>query len=267
MSLFLVGANNIDAVILSKLTTMEVVGLYGAASKLVQAFILFRPAIMHSLFPTLSYLAKEAPERFKTVSQQALKFAVVALSPLALLISVMASEIILFLYREQFAAPDGAAVAALQVLIWVVVPSFVYAILTRALIAAGHEKPTIAVAALSLFTNIGLDLLLIPAWGAAGAAWATLMATGLAVVTSYVLVQRRLFSVDFGPVIARPGLAILCLSIIALALRELPGLLLVPLLLALYLLLLFLLQVTRLEEWLVLWQAVRNRMHRREVRV
>lgn len=258
MSIFMVGVNNLDAVILSKLAPIEVVGLYGAASKLVQAIILCRAAIMNSLFPALSYLSATAPGRFQAVVQQALRLTLVVLLPAALIVSQLSDVIIPFLYKEEFLG----AIAPFSVLIWIIVPSFVYAVLTRALVAGGHEKVTIAVTGLSVMVNVGLDLVLIPRWGAVGAAWATLLSLGLAAVVSYVFVTRRLFWMDFGQMMGKPLLAGLCLSVAAFVLRDLPWLPLVPILLAIYLCLLFLWRITDLNEVLILWQTVRVRLHR-----
>lgn len=180
------------------------------------------------------------------------------LLPAALILSQLSDAIIPFLYKEEFVG----AIAPFSILIWIIVPSFVYAVLTRALVAGGHEKVTIAVNSLSVMANVGLDLVLIPRWGAMGAAWATLLSLGLAVVVSYVFVSQRLFRIDFGQVMGKPLLVGLCLSVVAFALRDLPWLSLVPILLAIYLFLLFLWRITDLNEVLILWQTVRVRLHR-----
>jgi O-antigen/teichoic acid export membrane protein len=263
MSIFLVGANNLDAIFLSKLATMEAVGLYGAASKLVQAIVLIRPAIMHSLFPTLSRLSQEEPIRFRKVGEQAIKLALALLLPLALTITLLAGDLVRLLYGPDFAQ----AVAALRVLIWLVVPSFVYAILTRVLIAGGHEKSTIAVAALSMVTNVGLDVILIPTWGPVGAAWATNISMALAMLVSWILVSRQLFKIHLWTVVGKPVLSALLLGALVVPLHDLPWPLLLILSLCVYVPILFLLRVVEPAEWLALWRALWKRLRRKGAEV
>jgi O-antigen/teichoic acid export membrane protein len=209
MSIFLVGANHVDAVILSKLADQRSVGLYGAALKLVQVIILFRPAILQALFPSMSSLFISAPLRFEQLVETSIRFFLSALIPVAMIVTLWAGPIVSLLYGQDF----QSAALTLQILIWVILPSYAYGTLTRALVASDNEKLTIIVAAISMGSNIALDLLLIPGLGAAGAALASLVTMSLAALLAGWCVWRYVFAFDFWRAFLRPLLIVGLMSV------------------------------------------------------
>lgn len=204
MSIFLVGANHVDAVILSKLADQRAVGLYGAALKLVQVIILFRPAILQALFPSMSSLFVSAPRRFEQLVETSIRFFLSALIPVAMIVTLWAGPIVPLLYGQDF----QNATLTLQIMIWVILPAYAYGTLTRALVASDNEKLTIVVAAISMVSNVALDLLLIPGLGAAGAALASLVTMSLAALLAGWCVWRYVFAFDFWRAFLRPLLLV-----------------------------------------------------------
>lgn len=200
MSIFLVGANHIDAVMLSKLADQRAVGLYGAAFKLVQAIILFRPALLQALFPSMSTLSVSAPAKFQQLTEASIRLFVAILLPVAMVVTLWADRLMPWLYGENF---QGAALT-LQAMVWVIVPSYVYATLTRTLVASNREQQTIVVAAVAMVSNVVLDIVLIPVLGAAGAAIASLITMTLACVLAVWCVVRYAFAFDFKGILLKP---------------------------------------------------------------
>jgi O-antigen/teichoic acid export membrane protein len=200
MSIFLVGANHIDAVMLSKLADQEAVGLYGAAFKLVQAVILFRPAILQALFPSLSAFFVSAPDKFRQLTESSIKFFIGVLVPVAMIITIWADQIVTILYGKSFL---GASLT-LRTLIWVILPSYIYATLTRSLVASNNEKPTIVVAAISMISNVVFDVLLIPILGPTGAAISSLITMSLASALAAWCIYRNVFAFDFRGIFLKP---------------------------------------------------------------
>lgn len=74
-----------------------------------------------------------------------------------------------------FVSAYAPAQAPLHVLLMAVPLEYVNYLLTQSLLAAGHERLYAIGAAACAALNVGVNLLAIPRWGAAGAAWATVM--------------------------------------------------------------------------------------------
>ena len=79
----------------------------------------------------------------------------------------------------------------LQILIWGSIPLFLINIPTQALMAANLALPLARVYGVSVAVNIVVNLLLIPRWGAGGAAVATVLCEWLNLVLVIRLVRRE----------------------------------------------------------------------------
>src|SRR5262249_51354745 len=81
-----------------------------------------------------------------------------------------------------FGGAYTAAEAPLRILLASIPLAYVNALLAQSLVATGRERRYAAGAAVCASVNLGLNLLLIPTWGAAGAAWATIATEGVLLV-------------------------------------------------------------------------------------
>jgi O-antigen/teichoic acid export membrane protein len=203
MSVFLVGANNIDALLLSRLGSLAEVGLYGAAYKLVQAAIIFRPILMRSLFPSMVRSAASTPQ-LRQLVHHTLRSLFMLLVPVPVLLTILAGPLIQLLYSDEF---SGAA-WVLQVLSWSILLSFLSVALHRVILAANQERAALKISIVAMVVNLGMDLVLIPDLGARGAAIASLLALFASLLVSWIWVSRQLFPIEFIPVVGRPALGL-----------------------------------------------------------
>jgi O-antigen/teichoic acid export membrane protein len=112
--------------------------------------------------------------------------------------------------------------------------------LSRVLIAGQRERDNIRVAAAGTVLNVALNLLLIPRWGAVGAAASSLATIIMALIITAVLIHRQLFRLDMGKTFGKALLALLPVAVLALyaertAWPPLIHWLLLPLLIGVYL--------------------------------
>jgi O-antigen/teichoic acid export membrane protein len=204
MSIFLVGANNVDVFLLSKLGSIGEAGLYGAAFKLVQAVILLRPNLMNSLFPTLVQSASDIP-KLRQITQHMLRLLVMLLIPFPIVFALLGKPLIHLLYGPQF----EEAVLVLQILGWSIPLSYISVALQRVLIAANRENVALWLNIPTMLVNVGADILLIRVFGARGVAIASLISLSVAFLLAYGWVGRQLFHLSAIEIIGKPSLGLL----------------------------------------------------------
>jgi O-antigen/teichoic acid export membrane protein len=88
----------------------------------------------------------------------------------ALPATLLAEPLVRLLYGDAY----GPSADVLQIYIWALVLSYPGTVTRRWMVAEGLAKLALRLAVLAVTTNVTLNLLLIPAYGTRGAAWATL---------------------------------------------------------------------------------------------
>ena len=160
----------IDQVMLHKMASDFVLGQYVAAVRVSELFEFLPAALIVSMAPVLSVSVDE-PQRFQDYTDKLFRYFMLAGSSICVFMSAGAGLIVRVLYGKQF-LPAGPLLA---VLIWSEIAVFFATVVYNVLIAKNQQwllpVPTLVGAAI----NVALNLVLIPGYGAAGAAWATLV--------------------------------------------------------------------------------------------
>jgi O-antigen/teichoic acid export membrane protein len=157
-----------DVVLLRVLANDTQVGLYAAAYRVFEAWTLVPSAVIAVAFPRFARLhasdAKGGLEVRSTLLLASLGAAAAALS--------VAGEhrLIPALFGRDFAAA-GAAFHVLALALPLLFSNFA---LSTYLLASGRERAYLALSALLLVFNVGLNVVVIPRQGNVGAAWVTL---------------------------------------------------------------------------------------------
>jgi O-antigen/teichoic acid export membrane protein len=114
-----------------------------------------------------------------------------------------------------FGAQYGAAAGAMSILAASVVPLGAALIVSRGLIAAGRQRVDLAANAAAVVTSSAANWLLIPRYGAAGAAAAHLLSMLVLAAVEFVYVSRRLFRLEVKGVLAACAapLAVMALAV------------------------------------------------------
>lgn len=171
MSLMGVIALNTDIVMLGWMRTPEEVGYYAAAQKLIYLLYVLPGLVAASLFPLTTRLAKNDTERAGTLISRA----VAGLFLTSLLITLGGILLGNTIITTFFGAAYAPAILSFQILM--LTPLIVYpSILIGNTLFAYDEKKRFALfVAISALSNTILNLLLIPPFGIAGAAAATVL--------------------------------------------------------------------------------------------
>ncbi len=155
----------IDSVMLGFLTNNNETGVYNLAYKLMEAPIFVPSIIMIVFFPKLT-----KPEQFNQIFSRLLLF----LPPISCLVAAVfywqADLIINLIYGMEF----SASIPVLQALSLALIPLYLGQLTTQSLIALDLNHQYLRIILMGTIFNIVLNYLLIPDFGAFGAASATI---------------------------------------------------------------------------------------------
>jgi O-antigen/teichoic acid export membrane protein len=163
---------NFDTLLLGFMTTATQVGLYGAAYRPVGAFLAAITTIFQGLFTMLSRAHGESAGDFDRMITRSLHLSAVIAVPVGVGGTFLAGPVIALLYGDEF----RDSVPVLQIICWSAAIIMLRGPLRLSLCAADHQQLDLRSAIIGTFINVGLNLVLIPAYGMIGAAMATVCA-------------------------------------------------------------------------------------------
>jgi O-antigen/teichoic acid export membrane protein len=165
----------VDQVMLHNMVNDSVLGQYVAAVRVSEMFEMLPAALIASLVPILSVSAKDHLA-FRAYLDRTLRYFLVLACAISVVIATGGGPIVKLLYGQQFAA----ATPLLAVLIWSEVSTFFGTVMVTAMVARNLQRYLLVPTAAGAFSNVTLNLYLIPRYAALGAAWATLISYSLA---------------------------------------------------------------------------------------
>jgi O-antigen/teichoic acid export membrane protein len=191
-----------DVFLLASLGTWHDVGLYSAALRPVDLARTIPPAYARAAYPGLAR-ARAAGSDYARVARRAVQEALLFSVPIALALYAGAGTIIHVLFGDALAPAAGV----LRILAWSVIPMGIAIVLAQVLFAADRQAIDLAVNLIAVVVSVGAAFLLIPRWGAAGAAAAVLMASVVYVVIQYAGVGLWIEPLGLTSPLVRVGMA------------------------------------------------------------
>lgn len=176
----------IDQVMIANIVGSEEVAYYAAAAKLSEFWYVF-PVLIANVFHTkLVSLKKQDKEYYQNFTLKLLSFMVFAALSVSVIMFVIASPLITFIYGESY----QSSASILSIHIFASIFIFQRAIFSKWLIIEGNYKFSLISHSAGAISNITLNLLLIPNYGGIGAAWATLISYIVASFLSLLVSQQ-----------------------------------------------------------------------------
>jgi O-antigen/teichoic acid export membrane protein len=210
----------IDVPLLLHFRGFSEVGWYTFAYKPIEALLFVPVTILNVAFPVLAVYHEESPERLLNATRKFYKALFGLGWPITVGTVILAGGINgLFDRSHQF----GPAASALQVLGAGVFLMFVTNAFIAALNAMDRQALFTWAAFVSLVVNVGLNLVLIPAYGYLGAAWATNLTELALLAAGWVMVRRVLGPVPVFRLAARIFLAGLLMGVVLYFFRDVHG--------------------------------------------
>ena len=202
-----------DILIISWMRSASDVGIYSAAIRIVQVLYLIPGIFQISTLPLLSRLANVDPTRFRAMLERTVKIVLLAAAPLAVGGTILGTLMMALV----FGAPYAVGGLAFKILIVGLLFDFPTVVISSAIFAYNHQKSLIATSAIGGIANVALDLLLIPHFGIAGSAVATL---GAQILANWYLwhVMKKINYFEVGPALGKIAAATAIMAVFTLAL-------------------------------------------------
>lgn len=163
---------NFDSIMLGFLRGVREVGWYNAAYKPVTIALALPLTYFIGLFPALSRTWAEGPHAFRPLVTKSFRLCCIFAIPLGIGGTLLAKPIVGLLFGADYAE----SVLPFQILVWSAVFVVLRGSYRHSLNAAGEQNLDLRCAITSAALNVGLNLLLIPKFGMAGSAAATVFA-------------------------------------------------------------------------------------------
>ena len=148
------------------------IGWYAGAFKIVEAFSALPSILGAALFPLILQLRTANPDALDRLLGSSTKAILLFSIPTAATISLFSRSIISAVYGKSYL--PGAVI--LSILIWCIVPIFLYFYLMFVNIASGHARHNLLAGCIALVAGLLANVILVPRVGYLGAAWSALIA-------------------------------------------------------------------------------------------
>ncbi len=182
---------NLDMVMLGYMKTVNDVGIYSAAYKIILVGIIPFTLILNSFFPSLSKIGLSNSLEFKNIIKQYAFLMISSGIIIAAIIFFNAAEIIKIVFGNQYAA---AKVPLLILALNLLVIS-INILFGNPLITWGKQKQYSIAIAFGAVTNIVLNILFIPRYSYIGASFATLMSEVVVFIGVFYLFNKNTYRV------------------------------------------------------------------------
>jgi O-antigen/teichoic acid export membrane protein len=179
----------VDLLVVAFLRGSTEAGLFQSAFRIFEATFVFSGGIAAGTFPILA--SRVGKSGFEGSARFVLVLLLSVAAPLACLFAFGAEPILGVLYGNEFLAASGP----LAILGLGIAAVFANALATHLLVASGRSRRYVLAMVVRLLVALALDFLLVPSWGALGAAVAVAVAEwSLAVVTLASVADLLAFS-------------------------------------------------------------------------
>jgi O-antigen/teichoic acid export membrane protein len=214
MQLMVMITTRMDVLILSHFVGDAAVGQYSAVyNNLILTLILVSQGFSLALFPSLSKQFAKAPEKVPFVYHRAIKYMFIVSIPLAVGGTVLADDLVVFLYDQEFAQ----AIPVLRILVWGLPLMFLNSISTNLAKVTGREKYSARIATVGAVVNVTLNLLLVPTLGFLGSAIAKVFTAVANLLQNMIILKKEFAELNVSDCFVKPVLAALFMGACVLA--------------------------------------------------
>ncbi|MER1987895.1 MAG: flippase [Solibacillus sp.] len=170
--LLIIVYTQMDKILLGHLTTHETVGIYMAALTVSSMWMFIANALIESARPIIMTAKLESEQRYMQKNKQLFCAIIWIGISASIIITLLSKPLILFIYGTAF----SEAVHVLVILIWSRIFSLLGTVRAIWLTMEGLGQYQVTFVGIAAVINVTLNLVLIPTYGAIGAAIATLLA-------------------------------------------------------------------------------------------
>ncbi len=178
---------NTDNLMIAWLKSITEVGYYSAPLRITQIIFIVPAMITVALFPQTAKLADQK-ERLVKIVEKSLALMIILALPLTIGGILLSQKIIVLLFGYRYIP----ATITFMIMSLMFIPTFMSNALGNQLFALRKERQLLIYAALGIFGNLFFDILLIPPFGIAGSALASLINTIIITLYLYFSLKKHL---------------------------------------------------------------------------
>ncbi len=184
-----------DSVMLSILKGNISVGYYSAALRLINTLSFVPITFMSVVFPVMAYFYASSNKSVSVIVEKSLKYLLIIILPIAFSTTLLSGRIIGLIYPTSGINDFAPASTALTILIWFSVFNFLNLVFLNALQSTAFEKKAFFIVGITLIINIFLNLILIPRYDFAGAAFASVLSEMVLLILGAYFVSKHFFNI------------------------------------------------------------------------
>lgn len=180
---------NLDTVMLGFMDTDTTVGYYNAAVRIKNILVSIVTSLGTVLLPRAAYYVEHKQmDEFRNISRKALNFILVAATPMMLYFILFARDGIFLLSGSEYEGSVLPMQLAMPTLLFIGLSNVLG---IQILVPMGKELWVLWSIVAGAVVDLALNILLIPRFGASGAAMANMLAEGVVTAVQFVMLRRE----------------------------------------------------------------------------
>ena len=217
MQVFTAFSGDLTVIILSVMMSVEEVGLYSAAIRLVNMFLMVIQSYRLAIQPTAVRTFEASLDSLRRFCIKSLKYVLLLTIPVSIGMMILAPRVIVLFFSEKFLSSSPLV----RILIWTLPINGLSFVFTSILIASNHQKTNLRAVAVSTALRIALAFLLIPYFSYFGAAVAVLLGDLSNFVQKYIFILKRLFRFRFDEILKNTAVATAVMAVFLIVFHKL----------------------------------------------
>ena len=181
--------SKLDISMLGAMKGDTAVGLYSTAHRVIFMIVTVSTAVSNVFFPRLNKLYKEDYKKFCHLVSKGISYISVIVFPMIIISFFFAGDIIVFLWGDSFKGTEYILLFLIPIAFF---QSYGNLLCYQLMICIGKEKERIPAYAIACISNVVLNSILIPRWGAVGAAVASSFSEMMVNLVQFVYVKRKI---------------------------------------------------------------------------
>ncbi|HYE73333.1 MAG TPA: polysaccharide biosynthesis C-terminal domain-containing protein, partial [Blastocatellia bacterium] len=190
---------------------------YGVASRFLVPSVVLLSSYSNALLPEVARLAAISSEAMGKFLSRGLQFVLCLALPFAVGAMLLSREALVWLFGARY----SAASTALSLLAFTIIPLGLVMIVSRGLIANGYQRIDLLGNASAVVASVIFGWLLMPRYGATGAALAHLASMIVLVGVELIYASRRLFKLEMMRTVALCLVPLMAMSLTVWPMRSL----------------------------------------------
>lgn len=198
---------NTDMLLLGWWRSAEEVGLYSSAQRFIQLLTILLPILVTAVFPSFARFAYRDDAKFRQIFEKTMALLFLIYLPIVFGGFILGEDIILTIFGEKY----RGSIRIFEILLPLLILFIPNNLIAQSIFAYDKRKIFIIFLLIGAVGNVIFDSLLIPFWGASGAAWATILTQTLAVIFIW-RVQKKINDFSIFPYLPKIILASLMMA-------------------------------------------------------